>query len=318
MKNRSFIFLLLIVLSLPTAAISASKLVAERSARELISLRKLGHLLLLSAKDSLSRVMPVTETEKGTFQIRFEKPFSLVPDSLVEIVTRMVKDRQLSGSYTLSVFEQGSDRMVFGFTSEDILKGTAPCIGRAMPVGRYEIYVKYSSGELAAKYLNLPLYPSIFSALVIVGSAAGLGFYKHRQGRKRLVQVLPVNKTAELPVAIGGYVFHPSSQMLTCGANKSPLTPKELTLLSIFLRHPNEVIDRNLLLKLGWEDEGVITGRSLDMYVSKLRKKFADDPSITIRNVHGKGYSLNVASPTSLNTFIKSITGNFRKFTCRY
>lgn len=55
----------------------------------------------------------------------------------------------------------------------------------------------------------------------------------------------------------------------------------------------NLVIDRNQLLKEGWEDEGVITGRSLDVYVSKLRKKLEKDPAVSIANIHGKGYRLN-------------------------
>ncbi|SFF08006.1 Transcriptional regulatory protein, C terminal [Chitinophaga sp. CF118] len=53
------------------------------------------------------------------------------------------------------------------------------------------------------------------------------------------------------------------------------------------------IIDRNKLLKEGWEDEGVITGRSLDMYVSKLRGKLQKDPDISITNIHGKGYRLS-------------------------
>jgi DNA-binding response OmpR family regulator len=46
------------------------------------------------------------------------------------------------------------------------------------------------------------------------------------------------------------------------------------------------------LLKRVWEDEGVITGRSLDVFISKLRKKLKNDPSVQIVNVHGKGYKL--------------------------
>ncbi|GEP90692.1 Transcriptional regulatory protein, C terminal [Chitinophaga terrae (ex Kim and Jung 2007)] len=95
-------------------------------------------------------------------------------------------------------------------------------------------------------------------------------------------------------ISIGNYQFIPTKGLLVYDSENISLTAKERTLLNIFLKQVNQVIDRNLLLKEGWEDEGVITGRSLDMYVSKLRKKLQKDASISIKNVHGKGYSLNI------------------------
>ncbi|NBP70070.1 MAG: winged helix family transcriptional regulator [Cytophagia bacterium] len=56
----------------------------------------------------------------------------------------------------------------------------------------------------------------------------------------------------------------------------------------------NEPITRDQLLKEGWEDEGVIVGRSLDVFISKLRKKLIKDPKVQITNIHGIGYKLEV------------------------
>jgi DNA-binding response OmpR family regulator len=147
--------------------------------------------------------------------------------------------------------------------------------------------------RLFEKKLSLPLVPSLLSAVFIFGSVAGFGLYRHHQSRKNTGQIARTESKETPTVAIGKYVFDLHEQSLTCGDDNIPLTPKEQTLLNIFLKYPNQVIDRNLLLKLGWEDEGVITGRSLDMYVSKLRKKFAKDESVDFKNVHGKGYSLS-------------------------
>ncbi|HNC32102.1 MAG TPA: winged helix-turn-helix domain-containing protein, partial [Cyclobacteriaceae bacterium] len=72
------------------------------------------------------------------------------------------------------------------------------------------------------------------------------------------------------------------------------LSRKETTLLKLFAENPNELLLRDRLLKEVWENEGVITGRSLDMFVSKLRKKLRHDPSVKLINVHGKGYRLEV------------------------
>jgi DNA-binding response OmpR family regulator len=65
-------------------------------------------------------------------------------------------------------------------------------------------------------------------------------------------------------------------------------------LLTLFAHNPNELLLRDRLLKEVWEDEGVITGRSLDMFVSKLRKKLHHDSAVNLVNVHGKGYRLEV------------------------
>jgi DNA-binding response OmpR family regulator len=59
----------------------------------------------------------------------------------------------------------------------------------------------------------------------------------------------------------------------------------------------NRLVDREHLQNEIWTSEGVITSRSLDMFVSKLRKKLSDDTSIRIVNIHGRGYKLEVADP---------------------
>ena len=72
------------------------------------------------------------------------------------------------------------------------------------------------------------------------------------------------------------------------------LSKKECELLAIFIEKPNQIIKREELMKKVWEDNGVIVGRSLDTYISKLRKKLQDDTSIKLTNVHGVGYKLEV------------------------
>jgi DNA-binding winged helix-turn-helix (wHTH) protein len=73
------------------------------------------------------------------------------------------------------------------------------------------------------------------------------------------------------------------------------LSDEESRLLEIFATQQNQLIERDRLLKEVWEDDGVFTARSLDVFVSKLRKKLKGDPSIQITNVYGKGYKLEIA-----------------------
>ena len=82
--------------------------------------------------------------------------------------------------------------------------------------------------------------------------------------------------------------------MLIKEAEEIALSKKECELLSIFVDQPNEVVTRDELTKRVWEDNGVIVGRSLDTFISKLRKKLSADHTLSIENVHGVGYKLVV------------------------
>ena len=70
------------------------------------------------------------------------------------------------------------------------------------------------------------------------------------------------------------------------------LTTKESELLSLLCAHVNEILERNFALKTIWIDDNYFNARSMDVYITKLRKHLKDDPSIEIINIHGKGYKL--------------------------
>ena len=72
------------------------------------------------------------------------------------------------------------------------------------------------------------------------------------------------------------------------------LSKKEVELLTVFAANLNKVIKREELSKKVWEDHGVFVGRSLDTYISKLRKKLSDDEAIKLTNMHGIGYMLEI------------------------
>ena len=93
---------------------------------------------------------------------------------------------------------------------------------------------------------------------------------------------------------LGSFRFYPDQNKLVKEAEEINLSKKECELLSIFIMRPNEIIKRDELTKRVWEDNGVIVGRSLDTYISKLRKKLKDDTNIKLTNVHGVGYKLEV------------------------
>lgn len=93
---------------------------------------------------------------------------------------------------------------------------------------------------------------------------------------------------------LGQFTFDTQRQMLTIGEKQTKLTTKESELLTMLCKHANEVLEREQALKTIWIDDNYFTARSMDVYITKLRKLLRDDPAIEINNVHGKGYRLIV------------------------
>ncbi|TDH29333.1 winged helix family transcriptional regulator [Segetibacter sp. 3557_3] len=94
--------------------------------------------------------------------------------------------------------------------------------------------------------------------------------------------------------ALGKFLFDVQDRRLLLGTDVISLTDKECKVLELLHESFGELIPRETLLQKVWIDEGVITGRSLDMFVSKLRKKLSPDPELRITNIHGKGYKLEI------------------------
>lgn len=93
---------------------------------------------------------------------------------------------------------------------------------------------------------------------------------------------------------IGKTQYNPDTRIITTGEEERKLTTKENQLLQLLVRNKNEILDRNAALKAIWGDDNYFNGRSMDVYVAKLRKILGEDQSIEILNVHGKGFKLVV------------------------
>lgn len=91
---------------------------------------------------------------------------------------------------------------------------------------------------------------------------------------------------------IGSYSFDPLNQMLVFRDQSIKLTTKESELLELLCKHGNEILERNFALKTIWIDDNYFNARSMDVYITRLRKYLKKDPSVKILNVHGRGYKL--------------------------
>ncbi|WPP48449.1 helix-turn-helix domain-containing protein [Catalinimonas niigatensis] len=247
-------------------------------------IRKIGHKLLLHAGDSSSRVLPVRRINPATFQLEFQSAFSFVPDSLVEIVRANLAENDLPLEYIVNVMECHSHAIVYGFAMGAEHRDIVPCLGRVQPEGYYTIQIGFQEGGLAAPERKAYLLCMLGLGSLLVLTYVGKSWVKNR----------PQQSAFEDSITIGSYAFDQNKGILKNKVEIIQLSGKESQLLRIFASRQNQLIERDRLLKEVWEDEGVFTGRSLDVFVSRLRKKLQNDPAVRLINVHSRGYKLEV------------------------
>ena len=90
----------------------------------------------------------------------------------------------------------------------------------------------------------------------------------------------------------GSFVFDVKTQQLSRGDEVIKLTTKENDLLRLLCSHANDILERNFALKTIWADDNYFNARSMDVYITKLRKHLKSDPTLEIINIHGRGYKL--------------------------
>jgi DNA-binding response OmpR family regulator len=93
---------------------------------------------------------------------------------------------------------------------------------------------------------------------------------------------------------IGSIKYEPEFRLLHLKKEVKKLTTKENQLLKLLVKNKNEILDRHATLRAIWGDDNYFNGRSMDVYIAKLRKALKEDASIEIMNIHGKGFKLIV------------------------
>ena len=276
---------LLLVTAITCAAFSfIGKGDFDLARRELL-VREVGHRVLLKAGDSTSRVLPVKRISDNEYQIKFENPFAFQTDSLVKITNQLFNKHNLGSNYIVNVFEADKNAVIYGFAiADNEQQNIVACSGRKQLKRNYTIDIKFEEPTV------LGLQTGYLIGGIPLIAFVGLMFV--RSTKKNTSPGIADEATTQFK--IGQILFDSHNRQLIDGDSTIDLTIKENNLLLIFARTPNEIIPRSRLQKEIWEDEGVIVGRSLDMFISKLRKKLEIDPSIQLVNIHGKGYKLEI------------------------
>jgi len=260
-------------------------------ARREVLLRRIGDELLTQSGDSKSRVLPVKKIAENEYQISFENTLTFQPDSLVNTTRRLLAKDPLARDYVVNVLNCGNSSVAYGYAISNNKKDDiVACRGRVQPKGCYMVNIKFKpTGITTAKN-------GYFLGALLFAAFAGFIFLRSVKPRRTIADsALPESQPADM-FTLGAMSFDAATRKLMMNGTTIDLTKTETRVLRIFALSPNETIERSRLQKEIWEDEGVIVGRSLDMFISKLRKKLELDPTIKIAVIRGKGYKLEISA----------------------
>lgn len=259
----------------------------KRGEKVNLALRRTADKLLRAAGDSTSRIPAVQQLNPQTFRIALGHTFDY--DQLPGLLQQSLQLHRITGTYDVAVLDCANGELQLGYSVNDLLNDkSVACGGRSMNIGCYMLQVRFEAPEPVKP--AIPLWPVIAVGSLLAGAFALI--------RRRSV---PVRSPADQPVVatvnqlrFGQSRLDLGSQTLLVGADQHKLTYREAKLLRLLANHPNEVLERDRILKQVWEDEGVTVGRSLDVFISRLRKLLHTDITLKIAAVHGVGYKLEV------------------------
>jgi Transcriptional regulatory protein, C terminal len=244
-----------------------------------VVLRTIGHQLLLSAKDSTSRVLPVKQLDENSYQVSFQHNVGFKSDTLINIVQRTFQKSALAKDYIVNLKNCDQKETVLAFEMNGKTGDLTPCRGRTLELGCYIIEIDLlTARSFNFRWLWLLIIPLIFA-----------GYYIKDKYQKKEVKE-SISDSSDY-IQVGNFQLFIAKNVLKNEHRNITLSENETKALEIFAQHINQVVEREKLMKDIWEDKGlVVISRNVDVLVSKLRKKLADDHSIKIVNVPGRGY----------------------------
>ena len=262
-----------------------------------LALRRTAHLLLTEAGDTTSRIPPVHQIDAGQWLLRLEQPF--IYERLPDLLQESFEMHDIQEHYNVMVLRCDDGELTLGYSSrerEQNKDAGEACLGRE----REDVCcdLKISFPELTSEQSDIQYFKWL-TALVL-GALGLLAFqYFVRRSRKSLPEVIAgqaVESATGNQVVFGKSQLDMTNQILYSGSNNHKLTYREAKLLHLFASRPNQLLERQFILENVWADEGILVGRSVDVFVSRLRKLLRDDTSVTIAAVHGVGYRLEVVA----------------------
>ena len=249
-----------------------------------LALRQVGHQLLKLAGDERSTIPPVQITGPGEFTLKLERSFNY--DTLPHLLNQAFLSYEIQRDYQVAVKHCNNNALILGYNLTAFAQGKVPCIGREQWSECNNIVLTFAApaGLLIERQgLLIPFF--ILTSLAIIGF--GIFWIKNKATVGSSVE-------SGSNISLGNFSFDYQNQTLQLGDQRKSLTFRENKLLYFLASNTNEVIKRDTLIAEIWGDEGVMVGRSLDVFISRLRKLLKGDDRVLIKNIHGVGYRLEV------------------------
>lgn len=319
--NQAFQKLLFFVLAsmLPFVANSGTEEVIGEKRIE-VAMRMIGHEVLTALGDHESRIMPIEKINEQ-YKISFEFEFGFDPDEIISIVDRVMTEARISTDYLVEVEQCETKAVVHSFEIRSATSDLIPCRGRMLPEDCYSLLITILDDtsprlpddmQAAANLLSAPngssnnvnlaseQRPSSFSPLtafiVLLLISTGLMIFLIRKKHLRRRDGQAAGTDLHL-VPVGASQFDKRNMVLSYEDKSVELSSKEAELLSLLHTNANTPVTREVMLQSVWGDEGDYVGRTLDVFISKLRKKLKADASVKIVNIRGIGYKLVMDVP---------------------
>lgn len=245
-----------------------------------LALRQAVHHLYKIEGDTSTHIPPVKQLSNHYFSIKVDKVIKY--DQLPVILDQALKDYNIPFSYEVTIKDCNENNIIWGYNQISFEHAEIPCVNRDH-INTCNL-IGFSFTEPIQKDKNYLTY----SLFVL----AGLGAFIMIKSNNRFIPIEQQSEKTLLQLANTSFEF----KNLTVEINNQykTLTFREAKLLEYFFKHPNQVLSRDDIKAHVWGDEGVIVGRSVDVFVSRLRKILKEDQGLEIKNVHGVGYRLEV------------------------
>lgn len=280
-------FLLLVLTALMLVPEPGQAHPVQREQQIEVALRMIGHQVLLHAGDSTSRVLPI-EKQAGQYRVSFETEFAFNPEALVSIADSVFQVSELTDSYIMHVESCKTQSTVYSYQmGNEENPNLIPCRMRDLPQACYSLVFTLLEPDPPVALKESPSWTRhIKYPLIAILMVLSMGTFIVL--RKKRLQP----KTESHLIALGDFRFDKRNTELVMNDKRIDLTGKEADLLSLLYDQVNTPISREVIMEKVWGDEGSYVGRTLDVFISKLRKKLDADPKVKIVNIRGVGYKL--------------------------
>lgn len=290
LRLQGFGFIFSLLLCLPDQAMSNTP---SFELEVNLALREIGHRLLLEQGDSTSAIPPVVFEKDRGFYLKFGG--ALDYERLQELLEETFQSKGLPSTYSLALFDCDTDVLMLGYSTREVkprdLPSEVSCVGRDELSNCYHLAVNFPAQ--AEKEDTFLLVAAIVPIVVLL--LGGFWWWKQTQPVRPILGLIEVVEEARTPMyQLGPLRFEPENQTLLGEGEPQRLTFRESKLLDLFCQNKNQLLTRESILEFVWGDEGVMVGRSIDVFVSRLRKKLKAADNIKIASVHGVGYRMEI------------------------